>query len=169
MALSYVNRMIAMIAPWVVEATPSPPPPIAGPYRCGRLSTAQRRRVAADIDGVARQRSIVRRRSNDRDRPRPADASKNAWRLTNFSARARVARSHCDRCKNPSRLARCRRNHRAQQRPRCRRQTQNSSAQRFAKQAGLDRWQLTSNQVRRASEDWNLAVTSRATNQRAPS
>jgi hypothetical protein len=97
----------------------------------------------------------------------PADASKNAWRVTNFSAQrvspevtatgARIQIVSPDVVEiivlssDPTVGGKL-----------------NSSAHRFAKQAALDRWQLTSNQVQRARQDWNLAVTSRATNRSAP-
>lgn len=167
MALSYVNRMIAMIAPWVAEASPSPPPPIVGPYRCGRLtttnsdvllltSTAARGAEALSGDGESIEIALS-----------PADASKHAWRLTHFSAErispettptgARIQIVSPDVVEilvlssDPSVGGKL-----------------SNSAQQFARQAGLDRWQLTRNHLQQTRNDWNLAISSRATNRPAP-
>ncbi len=167
MSLSYVNRMIAMLAPWVVEATPSPPPPVSGPYRCGRLatadadlllltSTASRGGEALSGDGETIEIALS-----------PDESSKNAWRLTHFSAE-RIAPEVTDTgariqivspdvveiivlSSDPSIGAKL-----------------STSAQRFARQAGSDRWELTRRNVRQTRDDWNLAISSRATNRSAP-
>ena len=169
MALSYVNRMVSMIRPWVTAATPTAPPTIVGaPYRCSRLvtgetelliltSTATRGSEVLAGDGVAVEIQLP-----------PGESAKNAWRLTHFSAEriplqstnlgSRIEIVSPDAAEiivissdpsTGSRLA--------------------SSAARFAKQASLDRWQLTSDLVRRTREDWQAAVGARVTSQQPPS
>ncbi|MGC6445471.1 MAG: hypothetical protein ACON5D_15475 [Rubripirellula sp.] len=87
LALSYVNRMIAMISPWVVTAVNEVPPSIAeGSYRCSRLgnenadlliltSTASRGSETLAGDGGAIQLQLT-----------PGDVNQTVWRLTHFTA-----------------------------------------------------------------------------------
>ncbi len=167
MALSYVNRMIAMIAPWVAEATPSPPPSVSGRYRCGRLTsgvvdllilTSMSTRGAEVLSGDGDAIEIALS---------PSDASKNAWRLTHFSAErvspqvsstgARLQIVSPDVVEiivlssDPSVGGKL-----------------SAASQKFARQAVLDRWQLTTDQVRRSREDWDLAIATRATDRPMP-
>lgn len=168
MSLSYVNRMISMVAPWVSGSSPATPLPIAGGnYRCGRIqqgetdvliisSTAIRGNEVLAGDGAAIDILLP-----------PEDAAKNAWRATDFSAERIASQTTAEGTRlqivspdavevvvlssDPSvggRLA--------------------TSAARFAQQAGLDRWQLTQDLVDRTRRDWNAAVESRATTQANP-
>ena len=87
MAISYVNRMIAMIAPWVATASTASPPLVQnGSYRCARLSnagadlliltsTATRGSEVLGGDGETLQLQLS-----------PSGATKSIWRLTHFSA-----------------------------------------------------------------------------------
>lgn len=87
MAISYVNRMIAMISPWIATAAKASPPVLSnGAYRCCRLSneqadllimtsTASRGTEVLGGDGESIELQLT-----------PADATKTVWRLTHFSA-----------------------------------------------------------------------------------
>ncbi len=161
MSLSYVNRMVAMIAPWVASSTPAPPPPITGAgYRCTRLSTggtdlliltslANRgsETLAGDGDSIEIQLT-------------PADAAKTAWRLTHFSAERLTPESTSTGSRlsivspdaaeivvlstDPSEGVALTR-----------------QANLFARQAALDRWQLAEESVRRTSQGWDGAMAAR--------
>ncbi|MEM8670777.1 MAG: hypothetical protein AAGG48_24835 [Planctomycetota bacterium] len=157
MSLSYTNRMIAMIAPWVASATPSPPPSIVGaPYLSTRLRVGGTEMlVLTTLSG--RGNEILAGDGDSIDiLLNPADATKTAWRLTHFSAEritpestttgARLSIISPDAVEivvlssDPTvggQLAR--------------------SAERFARQAGLDRWQLAADLVRRTGEHWTTA------------
>jgi hypothetical protein len=168
MSLSYVNRVIAMIAPWVASATPATPPSVVGaPYRCTRLttnatelliltSTATRGSEVLAGDGETLDILLT-----------PSDAAKTVWRLTHFSAErimpettstgARLQIVSPDAAEiivlssDPSvggQLA--------------------ASAGQFARQAGLDRWQLAGEAVRRTQENWITATALRAVDRQTP-
>jgi hypothetical protein len=167
-ALSYVNRMVAMIGPWVTAATPAPPPGVEGaPYRCTRLTndgtdtlilTSIATRGSEVLAGDGETLDILLT---------PSDASKTVWRLTHFSAErifpettptgARLQVVSPDAAEiivlstDPSVGGRL-----------------SSSAQRFARQAGLDRWQLASESVRRTRENWMTARATRALDRQPP-
>ena len=97
----------------------------------------------------------------------PSDAAKTVWRLTNFSAErispevtptgARLQIVSPDAVElivlssDPSVGG-----------------TLAASAQRFARQAGLDRWQLTSDLVQRTRANWTMATSTRASSQPTP-
>lgn len=168
MALSYTNRMIAMLSPWIATGTPSPPPTVYGArYRCTRLnvgaadmlvltSLATRGNEVLAGDGQALELAL-----------NPADAGKTVWRLTHFSAERMTAQATPTGARLPivspdaveiivlssdttegGRLA--------------------SSAQRFARQASLDRWQLASALVERTRDSWVMASAMRAVSGSAP-
>ncbi len=162
MALSYVNRMVAMIAPWVASATPLPAPDVVGaPYRCTRLTndgtdflilTSISTRGSEVLAGDGETLDILLT---------PADAAKTVWRLTHFSAEritpqrtstgAHLQIVSPDAAEivvlssDPSVGGQL-----------------SVSAQRFARQAALDRWQLASELVERNNENWITATTTRA-------
>lgn len=168
MSLSYVNRMVAMISPWVASSTPAPAPPITGaPYRCTRLttggtdllilsSTASRGSEVLAGDGETIEVQLT-----------PADAAKTAWRLTHFSAERLTPESTPTGSRleivspdaaeiiflssDPSEGVALTR-----------------SAQRFARQAALDRWQLADEAVRRTAQGWNGAMAARVSRTAAP-
>jgi hypothetical protein len=168
MSLSFVNRMISMLAPWVAGARPAAPMPVVGAsYRCGHL-VADGTEILIATSIALRGNEVL---SGDGDSLEillaPEDATKNAWRLTHFAAEritpettatgARLEIVSPDVAEiivlssDPSvggKLA--------------------ESAAMFAKQAGLDRWQLTSDMVRRTREDWTAATAARATNAQPP-
>jgi hypothetical protein len=169
MALSYVNRTIAMIAPWVAASTPSAPPSLVGaPYRCTRLTGgATELLILTSI--ATRGSEILAGDGNTIElQLTPSDAMKTVWRLTHFSAEriapemtptgARLQVVSPDAVEllvlssDPSvggALA--------------------SSAQRFARQAGLDRWQLASELVQRTRFNWQAAISSGAAQQQSTS
>ena len=167
MALSYVNRMIAMISPWVVSATPMTPPRLEGAnYRCTRLvtnqtdlliatSTAHRGSEVLSGDGTTLDLFLT-----------PADAAKTVWRLTHFSAervtpeltpagaRLRIVSPDATEIlmlsSDPAMGGQA-----------------SLSAQRFARQAALDRWQLANNLVNQTSQNWVTAIATRAANRQS--
>lgn len=168
MALSFVNRMVAMLEPWVAAATPSQPPSIVGaPYRCTRLtsgetdmliltSTATRGSEVLAGDGEAIDILLT-----------PSDASKTVWRMTHFTAERIIAETTATGARlqivspdaaeiivlssDPGVGGQLR-----------------ASAERFARQAALDRWQLSSESVRRTRENWTTARVSRALDRQEP-
>ncbi|MDB4500390.1 hypothetical protein N9239_00050 [bacterium] len=167
MALSYINRMIAMISPWVVSATPMTPPGLAGAnYRCTRLVTNQTDLLIAT--SIANRGSEVL--SGDGATLdlllTPADAAKTAWRLTHFSAeritpeltssgaRLRIVSPDATEIlilsSDPAMGGQA-----------------SLSSQRFARQAALDRWQLASNLVEQTSSHWQTATATRAVNRQS--
>ncbi len=169
MALSYVNRMISMIAPWVISSTPATAPPLTGaPYRCTRLATDDTDLLI--LTSVAARGSEVLAGDGDtlEIQLTPADAAKTAWRLTHFSAQRLTleATSMGSRLQiispdaaeiivlstDPAVGGKL-----------------SQSATTFARQASLDRWQLASEAVRRTRENWNRATAARASDRRAPS
>jgi len=169
MALSYVNRMTAMLEPWIAGATSSPPIMISGaPYRCSRLTkdgvevlilTSSTMRGSEVLAGDGQ--SIELKLS-------PSDATRTFWRMTHFSAErltpetsttgTRIEIVSPDAAEvivvssDPAIGA-----------------TLSRSASRFAKQAALDRWQLASDLVRRTQDQWQTAVVSRVTSRSPPS
>lgn len=167
MALSYVNRTVAMMAPWLAGASRSGPVELSGAdYRGARLanrgtdvlllsSRASRGSEVLAGDGETLEVALP-----------PGDASKTCWRLTHFSAERITpetdARGTQLTIVSPdaaeilvisedpavgSQLSR--------------------SAARFARQAGLDRWQLTSDAVRRTRDNWNTAAAARIVDREA--
>ncbi len=162
LSLSYVNRMIAAISPWIAPATPGSPPMVTGaPYQAARLtssttelfiltSAATRGSEVLSGDGAVIDIHLT-----------PADANKTAWRLTHFSAE-RLQSEITERgahlqivspdaaeiivlSGDPTvggELSR--------------------SAKRFARQAALDRWQLATDLVQRSADNWTAATASRA-------
>lgn len=168
MALSYVNRMIAMIAPWVASSTPAAPPAVVGaPYRCSRLTNGSTELLI--LTSIATRGSEVLAGDGEtlEIQLTPSDAAKTVWRLTHFSAErlspevtstgARLQIVSPDTVElivlgsDPGvggRLA--------------------VSARRFARQASLDRWQLASDAVQRTRDNWMTATTTGASSQRTP-
>lgn len=159
MAVSYTNRMIAMVSPWVATAAKKSPPIVQnGSYRCCRLSnedadllvltsTATRGAEVLGGDGETLQLQLT-----------PSDATRTFWRLTHFTAErispevteagsklqivspdvVEVIVSSSD-VKVGSKVA--------------------ASAGQFLRQASLDRWQLVSDAVARCESRW-IAATS---------
>ncbi len=158
MAMSYTNRMIAAIEPWVAGATQATPPSLTGAdYRCGRLrsggadllvltsATSRGSEVLAG-DGQALELQLS-----------PRESSKTFWRLTDFSAErllpetdergSRIQIVSPDVVElvlmsdDPSVGGRA-----------------GSQTGRFARQAALDRWQLTGESVAETQAEWTLAA-----------
>ena len=169
MALSYVNRMIAMISPWVISATPMTPPPVAGAnYHCTRLVTDQTDLLIA-TSTAHRGSEVLAGDGNTLDiLLTPADAAKTAWRLTHFSAeritpeltptgaRLRIVSPDATEILllsgDPAMGGQA-----------------SLSSQRFARQAALDRWQLASNLVELSSQHWQTATATRAASRQSVS
>lgn len=163
MALSYINRFVAMISPWLASARPAAAYPIAGaPYRCGRLDSAGDQFLLLTSDSTIGDQVLAGDgRAIDILLP-PEMIYRTAWRLTNFTAE----RIDIESTSTGSRIqivspdvaeiivissdaslgARL-----------------NRSAKRFAAKAASDRWQLCGDQARQIRSDWNNAVTSGAT------
>ena len=169
MALSYVNRMIAMISPWVISATSMTPPPLAGAnYHCTRLATNQTDLLIA-TSTTHRGSEVLAGDGNTLDLMlTPADAAKTAWRLTHFSAeritpeltpsgtRLRIVSPDATEIvilsSDPAMGGQA-----------------SLSSQRFARQAALDRWQLATNLVAQSSRHWQTATATRAVKRQAVS
>jgi hypothetical protein len=167
-ALSYINRIVAMISPWVATASPAPPPPLVGaPYRCSRLTSGGTDLLilttvaARGTEVLAGDGEVIDIQLS------PTEATRTVWRLTHFSAErltpevtatgARIQIVSPDVAEiivlssDPSvggSLA--------------------QSAARFARQAGLDRWQLASDLVRRTEMNWAAASATRVSDRAAP-
>jgi len=157
-ALSYTNRLISSITPWLIGATVMPPPPIRGAdYHVARLS-----RDTTDVlvlSSAARRGSEVLAGDGDTITIQlsPEESGKTFWRVSHFSAERltpQIDRRGAELqivspdvvevlvvSSDPStggRLA--------------------ASSARFAVQASQDRWQLTNQAVRSARNDRQLAV-----------
>ena len=168
MALSYVNRMVAMISPWVSKATPATPPVVTGaPYQAARLtygptemfvitSTAARGSEVLSGDGTVIDIHLT-----------PADATKTAWRLTHFSAE----RLQSETSETGTRLQIVSPDAAEiivlSSDPAVGGQF-SRSASRFARQAALDRWQLATELVQRTEQEWTAAKVARAVSGGAP-
>ncbi|WP_146462429.1 hypothetical protein [Rubripirellula tenax] len=169
MSLSYVNRTVAMISPWVTSATPAPPPPIVGaPYRCTRLATDGTDLLI--LTSIATRGNEVLAGDGDtlEIQLTPSDAAKTVWRMTHFSAERLTPEATATGSRlqivspDASELI----------------VLSNdpavgglliSSAAKFARQAGLDRWQLATESVRRTRESWQRAAAARASDRSPPS
>jgi hypothetical protein len=169
MALSYVNRMIATISPWIAPATPASPPVVTGaPYQAARL-TNEETELFILTSAAARGSEVLSGDGAVIDiHLTPADATKIAWRLTHFSAErlqtqitetgAHLQIVSPDAAEiivlsgNPTVGGEL-----------------SQSAKRFARQAALDRWQLATELVQRTADNWTAASASRAARQSAPS
>ena len=169
LSLSYVNRMTAMIAPWVTSAMPAAAPQVVGaPYRCTRLTAGPTELLV--LTSVSNRGSEVLAGDGKtlEIQLTPSDATKNVWRLTHFSAErvspeitptgARLEVVSPDAVELlvlssdatvGGALA--------------------TSAQRFARQAGLDRWQLVTDLVQRTRSSWQIATSMRASSRSMPS
>ncbi|TWU42494.1 hypothetical protein [Novipirellula artificiosorum] len=168
MALSYVNRMIAMIEPWASGATPSPPLSIRGaPYRCSRLVKGKAE-VLILTSSTARGSEVLAGDGNSLELVlSPSDANKTMWRMTHFSAErltpettaegARVEIVSPDAVEvivvssDPSLGSQL-----------------SQAANRFSRQAALDRWQLAGDLVRRTRDHWQTTKAARVTNRPPP-
>ena len=168
MALSYVNRMIAMIEPWISGSRTVTPFVIEGtPYHCTRLNVGETDFVIA-TSTVMRGAEVLAGDGASMDLLLPPeDAVKNVWRLTHFSAERispentetgpRVQIVSPDAVEiivlsgDPTLGAKL-----------------VTSAQRFAQQASMDRWQLTQDLVSKTRQYWNTAIATGATRQRPP-
>lgn len=169
MALSYVNRVIAMIASWVASSSTATPPRVVGaPYRCTRLTSDATDLLILTTLATRNSEILAGDGETIEILLTPADANKTMWRMTHFSAErvtpnmtptgARLQIVSPDASEiivmssDPSvggKLA--------------------ASATRFARQAALDRWQLASELVRRTRENWSLATLTRASSRQTPS
>ena len=169
MALSYVNRMIATISPWVAPATPGNPPVVTGaPYHAARL-TNQATELFVLTSAATRGSEVLAGDGAVIDvHLTPSDATKTAWRLTHFSAERLQVQSNNAGASvqivspdaaeiivlsgDPAvggELSR--------------------SADRFARQAALDRWQLATELVQRTADNWTAATASGAIRRTVPS
>ncbi|MFG0263092.1 MAG: hypothetical protein ACF788_11935, partial [Novipirellula sp. JB048] len=169
MALSFVNRSIAMLEPWLAGATPISPIPLSGaPYRCTRLAKDQVE-VILLTSTTARGSEVLAGDGQTLDLLlSPADSNKTVWRLSHFSAErltpevtatgSRLSIVSPDVAEiivmssDPSVGG-----------------ALSQSASRYARQAALDRWQLAGDLVRRTQQQWLTTTASRIGNRAAPS
>ncbi|WP_236622062.1 hypothetical protein [Novipirellula maiorica] len=168
MALSYVNRVIAMLEPWIAGATPVTPLRVTGaPYYCSRLSkddvdvvllTSKASRGSEVLAGDGQTLELILS---------PTDSKKTIWRLTNFTAQrlaadvtatgARLSIVSPDAAEiivissDPSVGGEL-----------------SQSAARFARQAALDRWQLAGDLVRQTRNQWQTVLASQVGDRNAP-
>ncbi|MCA9138606.1 MAG: hypothetical protein KDB00_17665 [Planctomycetales bacterium] len=163
MALSYINRFVAMITPWIASARPAPPYRINGAaYRCGRLDANGDEILLLTSDQTIRDQVLAGDGRAIEILLPPEMVNRTAWRLTDFSAQrinidttttgARVEIVSPDMAEiivisgDASLGARL-----------------DQSARRYAAKAAADRWQLCGDQVRQVRQDWDHAVVSGAT------
>lgn len=174
MGLSYVNRFIAAIEPWVAGATSDPTPllirddgtgqPIYVGHRFVKgpttmiVMTSAMHRGDATLAGDGKTLSF--------SLP-PEDEGKMAWRLTHFSSERLTPETTSsgtrieivspdfveviaisDELAEAGRLA--------------------TSSKRYARQAALDRWQLAGDAIIRSQSTWQQAVAGRVVDRRPP-
>ena len=161
MALSYCNRMIAMLEPWLAGAQLTLPMPVSPTeYHCTRLSKDDTDVVILTSDRCRGSELLAGDGQSIEVALSPADVNKTIWRLTHFSAERITPEASPNGLKlsivspdvvevlvvssDPATGGRL-----------------SQSAQRFAKQASLDRWQLASDLVRRTRDQWTTVVASR--------
>lgn len=169
MALSYINRTTAMVDPWVSVSRTGVPSRVSGArYRAGRISfdgtdllfvTSTQSRgtqvLAGDGDTIEIALS-------------PDESARTYWRMSHFTAErimpivdgngARLEIVSPDVVEIIV----------SSQSPALGGQL-GSVAARYAKQATLDRWQLTRDRVNEVSESWETALSMRVTEQTRPS
>ena len=163
MALSYVNRVVAMLAPWIAAANPRASFAVSGaPYRCGRLELS-----GTDILLLTSQTHVGQHvlagdgRSIEIVLP-PEHANRTAWRLSHFSAEriaiqptsqgARIEIVSPDVAEIVVVSTDATLGSRLQQ-----------SASRYSAKAAADRWQLCGDSIRQCRDAWTNAATSGAT------
>ncbi len=162
MALSYVNRAIATIAPWIVSSTPMPPPVVTGaPYHAARLTTGPTELFIVTSAAGRGSEVLCGDGSVINIHLTPADASKTAWRLTHFSAE----RLQVETTESGAQLQIVSPDAAEiivlSSDPAVGGELSRSSLQ-FARQAALDRWQLATDLVQRTEESWTAAMAVRA-------
>lgn len=157
MAMSYVNRMIAAVEPWAAAGQASTPPVVRGAnYRCGRIrsgdadlliltSAAARGSEVLSGDGQALALQLS-----------AGESSNTVWRLSHFSAErlstttdetgSRVEIVSPDVVEVLLMSQDVGTGGRA-----------GTHASRFARQATLDRWQLTNDSVSQTVAEWSIA------------
>lgn len=158
MALSFVNRMIASISPWLSGTTSSQPPAITGgPYRASRFTSGATELLVITTAAARGSEVLAGDGGAIEIQLTPADATKMAWRATHFSAeRLSLASTPTGPIlqivspdvveivmlsADPAEGGRL-----------------SQSAQRFARQASLDRWQLCTELVQRTEQAWVAAT-----------
>jgi hypothetical protein len=168
LSLSYVNRMIAMIEPWLIQSTAAPPLAVKdAAYDCQRQTSGATDVLILSTQATRGSEVLAGDGESLRILLGPAEQNKTAWRLTHFSAERLQPSS------NPmgseleivspdaveiivlssdpavsSQLVR--------------------QSNRYARQASLDRWQLASAAVSQTRMGWNQAVALRATGGQTP-
>lgn len=168
MALSYANRFIAMVSPWIAAGRPGGTFRVDGAaYRCVRIDSNGSQFLFLASDASVRDQVLAGDGKVANILMPPEMVNRTAWRLTGFEARRIGIESTGDGSRiqvvSPdvtevlvisqdatlgTRLAR--------------------SASRYIAKAAADRWQLCSEQVRQARRDWEHAVTSGATESSMP-
>ncbi|WP_149752513.1 hypothetical protein [Rubripirellula obstinata] len=168
MSMSFTNRMVAMIEPWIVASTPSAPPTVQGAaYQCSQQTTGSTDLLVLTSDATRGSEVLAGDGQSLRIKLGPSETNKTAWRLTHFSAERLTPRTNSlggeieivspDAVEiivlssDPavgSQLVR--------------------QSSRYAKQASLDRWQLAAASVMQARSGWDQAIAMRAVGDASP-
>ena len=168
MSLSYTNRMVAMIAPWIAGAQKSSQINVRGaPYRCGRVSSSGTEILLVTSTASRGDEVLAGDGQSIEIRLPPDIRLPLAWRLTHFSAERLPIKSTNNGSvieivspdaaeiivvsDDPTLGGKL-----------------GYSARRFAQRAATDRWMLTSEAIRKVNEFWTQAVNVGATTSEIP-
>ncbi|MDM4014586.1 hypothetical protein [Roseiconus lacunae] len=168
LALSYINRTVAMLAPWMAWAERSNPYTVSGaPYHCGVLQSDRAQLLLLTSNVGVRDQLLAGDGSSIEIQLPPEMASYTAWRMTDFSTeripiqtingltQLQIVSPDVAEFIVIS--------------PDARLGAQLSQAARTqVKRAAADRWQLSGEQVQHAQADWQYAVSSGATESLMP-
>jgi hypothetical protein len=162
MALSFVNRMVATIAPWITSTTPSGPPAVTGaPYHTARFTSGATELLVLTSAALRGSEILCGDGAVIEIQLTPGDATKNVWRLTHFTAeRLQVEttpRGASLQIVSPDAVEIIV----LSSDPAVGGQISRAAAQ-FARQAALDRWQLATELVQQTEQNWTTAVAARA-------
>jgi hypothetical protein len=89
MALSYINRMLAFLSPWLATSTTASPLSVEGGlYRCGRIESQGNQFLILTAETTRGEQVLAGDGQAVRINLPPEMSRRNAWRLTDFSARS---------------------------------------------------------------------------------
>lgn len=168
MSMSFTNRMVAMIEPWVVASTPSAPPTIQGAaYHCMQQTTGSTDLLILASDATRGSEVLAGDGQSIRIGLGPSDKNKTAWRLTHFSAERLTPTANSlggeIEIVSPDAVELIV----LSSDPTVGSQLVQQSS-RYAKQASLDRWQLAAASVMQARSGWDQAIAMRAVGDASP-
>lgn len=168
MALSYVNRSIAMLGPWLVDAEPALAYPVGeSGYRCGRLLGGEAEILLISSEQT-RGNEVLAGDGRVIEVALPPDrVNMVAWRMTGFRAESLPIERTETGCKislvSPDVAEWVVLSRDATLGARL-----DQSATAFARRAASDRWRLAAQHVQHLREAWNQATISGATDVPAP-